>query len=174
MRGGLSHDGTLYAAPFYGESSMVMYRTDLMEKAGLDMALFKTDMADPALTLQIQDTMSLANRIPALTGTPFFMINDEYFAGANVDYLQALLEQGEQISQMMKVTGEEGVTLADYVTFQKALFIDMIMSSNGIIVPPPRYLEEVFARVRSAGGPRTARRRRPGLVSPTNAGLRFL
>ena len=37
MAGGLSHDGTLYAAPFYGESSMVMYRTDLMEKAGLDM-----------------------------------------------------------------------------------------------------------------------------------------
>ncbi|MEM6464274.1 MAG: sugar ABC transporter substrate-binding protein [Pseudomonadota bacterium] len=37
MRAGLSHDGTLYAAPFYGESSMVMYRTDLMEKAGLDM-----------------------------------------------------------------------------------------------------------------------------------------
>ncbi len=37
MRAGLSHDGTLYAAPFYGESSMVMYRTDLMEKAGLEM-----------------------------------------------------------------------------------------------------------------------------------------
>ncbi len=37
MRGGLSVDGKLYAAPFYGESSMVMYRTDLMEKAGLKM-----------------------------------------------------------------------------------------------------------------------------------------
>jgi sorbitol/mannitol transport system substrate-binding protein len=37
MRAGLSHDGTLYAAPFYGESSMVMYRTDLMEAAGLEM-----------------------------------------------------------------------------------------------------------------------------------------
>ena len=37
MRDGLSHDGTLYAAPFYGESSMVMYRTDLMEAAGLQM-----------------------------------------------------------------------------------------------------------------------------------------
>jgi len=37
MVGGLSHDGTLYAAPFYGESSMIMYRTDLMEKAGLEM-----------------------------------------------------------------------------------------------------------------------------------------
>ncbi|WP_425083654.1 ABC transporter substrate-binding protein [Ruegeria profundi] len=37
MSGGLSHDGTLYAAPFYGESSMIMYRTDLMEKAGMEM-----------------------------------------------------------------------------------------------------------------------------------------
>jgi sorbitol/mannitol transport system substrate-binding protein len=37
IRGGLSVDGTLYAAPFYGESSMVMYRKDLMEKAGLSM-----------------------------------------------------------------------------------------------------------------------------------------
>ena len=37
IRDGLSMDGKLYAAPFYGESSMVMYRTDLMEKAGLKM-----------------------------------------------------------------------------------------------------------------------------------------
>ena len=37
MAGGLSYDGTLYAAPFYGESSMIMYRTDLMEKAGMQM-----------------------------------------------------------------------------------------------------------------------------------------
>ncbi|MEM7545198.1 MAG: sugar ABC transporter substrate-binding protein [Pseudomonadota bacterium] len=37
IRGGLTVDGNLYAAPFYGESSMVMYRTDLMEAAGLEM-----------------------------------------------------------------------------------------------------------------------------------------
>ena len=37
IRKGLTVDGKLYAAPFYGESSMVMYRTDLMEKAGLVM-----------------------------------------------------------------------------------------------------------------------------------------
>lgn len=35
IAGGLSVDGTLYAAPFYGESAMVMYRTDLAEKAGV-------------------------------------------------------------------------------------------------------------------------------------------
>ncbi len=37
IRDALSVDGKLYAAPFYGESSMIMYRTDLMEKAGLKM-----------------------------------------------------------------------------------------------------------------------------------------
>jgi sorbitol/mannitol transport system substrate-binding protein len=37
IRAGLSVDGTLYGAPFYGESSMVMYRKDLMDKAGLKM-----------------------------------------------------------------------------------------------------------------------------------------
>lgn len=31
----LSVDGTLYAVPFYGESAMVMYRTDLAEAAGV-------------------------------------------------------------------------------------------------------------------------------------------
>ncbi|WP_417307808.1 ABC transporter substrate-binding protein [Devosia sp.] len=37
IRGGLTVDGKLYAAPFYGESSFIMYRKDLMEKAGLEM-----------------------------------------------------------------------------------------------------------------------------------------
>jgi len=37
IREGLSLDGKLYAAPFYGESSFTMYRTDLFEKAGLEM-----------------------------------------------------------------------------------------------------------------------------------------
>ena len=35
MRGGLSHDGKLFAAPFYGESSMIMYRKDLVDAAGM-------------------------------------------------------------------------------------------------------------------------------------------
>ncbi|MGV2167245.1 ABC transporter substrate-binding protein [Agrobacterium sp. 16-172Ci] len=37
IRGGLSSEGKLYAAPFYGESAMIMYRKDLFEKAGLKM-----------------------------------------------------------------------------------------------------------------------------------------
>lgn len=37
VRTGLTYDGKLYALPFYGESAMTYYRTDLFEKAGLKM-----------------------------------------------------------------------------------------------------------------------------------------
>ncbi|PIG93425.1 sugar ABC transporter substrate-binding protein [Gloeocapsopsis sp. IPPAS B-1203] len=35
IREGLSHEGQLYAVPFYGESSMLYYRKDLFAKAGI-------------------------------------------------------------------------------------------------------------------------------------------
>jgi sorbitol/mannitol transport system substrate-binding protein len=37
IRDAVTVSGKLYAAPFYGESSMTMYRTDLFQKAGLTM-----------------------------------------------------------------------------------------------------------------------------------------
>ena len=37
IRGGLTVDDTLYAVPFYGEIAMTIYRTDLLEKAGMTM-----------------------------------------------------------------------------------------------------------------------------------------
>lgn len=37
IRESLSFEGILYAAPFYGESSFTMYRTDLFKAAGLEM-----------------------------------------------------------------------------------------------------------------------------------------
>jgi sorbitol/mannitol transport system substrate-binding protein len=38
MRSGLSFNGRLYAAPFYGESSMLMYRKDLADKVGIQLS----------------------------------------------------------------------------------------------------------------------------------------
>ena len=38
----------------------------------------------------------------------------------------ALLKRGDAALQMMQVTGEEGVTMDDYVAYQKALFVDMV------------------------------------------------
>jgi sorbitol/mannitol transport system substrate-binding protein len=37
VRDGLSYEGGLYAAPFYAESSFVMYRKDILDAAGLTM-----------------------------------------------------------------------------------------------------------------------------------------
>ncbi|MEZ6130248.1 MAG: V-type ATP synthase subunit A [Planctomycetaceae bacterium] len=45
---------------------------------------------------------------------------------ATVTAMQTLLQDGDNIHQMMQVTGEEGVTLKDYVTYQKALLFDMV------------------------------------------------
>jgi len=39
---------------------------------------------------------------------------------------QALLKQGDSIYQMIQVTGEEGISIEDYVTYQKSLFLDMV------------------------------------------------
>ncbi|MEC9482107.1 MAG: sugar ABC transporter substrate-binding protein [Halomonas sp.] len=38
VRDGLSHDGTLYALPFYAESSMMYYNKALFEKAGIEVS----------------------------------------------------------------------------------------------------------------------------------------
>nr|CAA6828068.1 MAG: Various polyols ABC transporter, periplasmic substrate-binding protein [uncultured Thiotrichaceae bacterium] len=38
MKDGLSAEGKMYAAPFYGESSMLMYRKDLTDAAGVEVA----------------------------------------------------------------------------------------------------------------------------------------
>jgi V/A-type H+-transporting ATPase subunit A len=43
----------------------------------------------------------------------------------DVKRLHELLAQGDAINQMMQVTGEEGVTLEDYVTWQKSVLLDM-------------------------------------------------
>lgn len=45
---------------------------------------------------------------------------------SNVKEMHALLVRGDSINQMMQVTGEEGVTLADYVTYQKSYLLDMV------------------------------------------------
>jgi V/A-type H+/Na+-transporting ATPase subunit A len=44
----------------------------------------------------------------------------------DIKAMQSLLQQGEGIYQMMQVTGEEGVTIEDYVRWQKATLFDMV------------------------------------------------
>lgn len=44
----------------------------------------------------------------------------------SVTKMHNLLRQGNDILRMMQVTGEEGITTEDFVTYQKALFLDMV------------------------------------------------
>ena len=64
----------------------------LAEKAGLDIDKLKKDMEDKELDRQLEDGLLLANRIPSLTGTPFFVINDDFIAGADPAKLDKMLE----------------------------------------------------------------------------------
>lgn len=43
-----------------------------------------------------------------------------------VGQMNGLLKEGDRVAQMIQVTGEEGVSLEDFVLFQKALFLDMV------------------------------------------------
>lgn len=62
------------------------------EEIGLDMNRYEADMADPTIDQHINDTLQLANRLPALTGTPFFIIGDDYVSGADTDRLEMLVD----------------------------------------------------------------------------------
>jgi V/A-type H+-transporting ATPase subunit A len=71
-----------------------------------------------------------------------------------VHVLSQLLSQGDSIYQMMQVTGEEGVTLEDYVTYQKALLLDMAYLQQDAYDPvdvsvPLERQKEMFTLVRS-------------------------
>jgi len=45
---------------------------------------------------------------------------------ARVNEMIELLNRGSSVYQMMQVTGEEGITLNDFVTYQKATLLDMV------------------------------------------------
>lgn len=75
------------------ERSLTPARVEaLAKKAGLDVEMWKKDMEDEMFDKQLEDTLILANRIPPLNGTPFFVIGEEFIAGANVAKLQEMLD----------------------------------------------------------------------------------
>ena len=80
------------------ERSLTPERVEaIAEAAGLDMDKFRADMNDPAIDIHINQNLQLAREIPALTGTPFFIVNDQYVSGANVARLEEVL--GEELAE---------------------------------------------------------------------------
>ncbi|KUI27656.1 sugar ABC transporter substrate-binding protein [Mycobacterium sp. IS-1496] len=64
LRESLSYDGDMYAVPFYGESSFLMYRKDLLEQAGITMPRTPTwqQVADAAAKLDSPDMVGICLR----------------------------------------------------------------------------------------------------------------
>jgi V/A-type H+-transporting ATPase subunit A len=84
---------------------------------------------------------------------PYF---DEHIAPnwtASVKQMHELLHRGDSIFQMMQVTGEEGITFEDFVTYQKSLFLDMVYLQQDAFDPvdvsmPTQRQEEAFLLVK--------------------------
>lgn len=66
---------------------------EIAANLGLNVDQLEKDMKDAAIDRQITDTLDIGRRIPALTGTPFFIINDQFVSGANMARLDELLEE---------------------------------------------------------------------------------
>ena len=64
LRESLSYEGDMYSVPFYGESSFLMYRKDLLEQAGITMPRDPTwqQVADAAAKLDSPDMVGICLR----------------------------------------------------------------------------------------------------------------
>jgi sorbitol/mannitol transport system substrate-binding protein len=64
LRESLSYEGNMYAVPFYGESSFLMYRKDLFEQAGIKLSPKPTwqEVADAAAKLDTPDRPGICLR----------------------------------------------------------------------------------------------------------------
>lgn len=83
----------MHMALMDGTALNEQFITSAAVKIGLNMKKFKADLTDPKLDEQLEDTMYLASRIPGLTGTPFFVINDKFLASGDTEALQAILNE---------------------------------------------------------------------------------
>ncbi len=71
---------------------------------------------------------------------------------AQVQTLKRLLREGEDIARLMRVTGEEGITLADFVRLEKARFADAVFLQQDAFDPvdvsaPPARQQALLALV---------------------------
>jgi V/A-type H+-transporting ATPase subunit A len=58
--------------------------------------------------------------------TPYFDKQVQSGWTESVQVMLQLLQAGDSVYQMMQVTGEEGITLEDFVVYQKSIFVDMV------------------------------------------------
>src|ERR1700730_4801507 len=81
IRDAVSVGGKLHASPFYGESSMMMYRTDLFQKAGLTMP------GDPTWEFVIDAAKKITDKT---SGTYGICLRGKAGWGENMAFLTAM------------------------------------------------------------------------------------
>lgn len=72
----------------------------------------------------VDPLISWSRYLDQLSGWYAEHLGDEWVA--QVKEMQQLLIQGEAVQQMMQVTGEEGVTLKDYILYHKSICLDQV------------------------------------------------
>jgi len=67
-----------------------------------------------------------ARRYPAIDPLDSWSKYAKHVSEAEVEHAQALLRRGNEVDQMMKVVGEEGTSLEDFIIYLKAEFLDAV------------------------------------------------
>ena len=131
MRQGLSADGKLFAVPFYGESSMLMYRKDLADKAGVKLG-------DRPTWEQVKDLAGKVHSPPAVYG---ICLRGKPGWGDNMAFLSTLVNTfGGQWFDMSWKPQLESKPWKDAINF----YVD-IMKKYGPPGSPSNSFNEILA-----------------------------
>jgi len=66
---------------------------EIAKENGVDVKKMREDMKDPAIAEYLEETLLIGQQLRPLTGTPFFLIGDEYLSGASIARLDDMLEK---------------------------------------------------------------------------------
>ena len=65
-----------------------------------------------------------ARKYPAIDPLDSWSTYEGVIPSKDVDFAYSFVRKGNEVAQMMKVVGEEGTTLEDYIVYQKGEFVD--------------------------------------------------
>ena len=90
-----------------------------------------------------------ARKYPAIDPLTSWSKYEGIIKQAKVEYARNILRRGNEVNQMMKVVGEEGTSVSDYITYQKSELIDAFYLQQNSFDPvdasvPPERQKHTF------------------------------
>jgi len=90
-----------------------------------------------------------ARKYPAIDPLTSWSKYEGIVKQAKVEYARNILRRGNEVNQMMKVVGEEGTSVSDYITYQKSELIDAFYLQQNSFDPvdasvPPERQKQTF------------------------------